>query len=185
MSEDMHVLPSASLFSKEAWEKVGGFDERLGGYEDDDFFLRLFAAGFQNRYLRTTSVSQWRMYVSSASYSPRMAKSRMIYFRKLRDAYPDQPRLNLFFARDGFGPRLLKSVYFDLIRCSREGNLEGVGQNWKDIKELAPVLKKGVRRRISTVSGIIDVLHRTRFQGIVRKLLRHAIRRSLTDVEAV
>jgi hypothetical protein len=119
------------------------------------------------------------MYDSSCSYSPRMAKSRMIYFRKLRDDYPDEPRLNLYFARDGFGPRLLKSLYFDIIRCSREGDLAAVKQNWEDIKELTPVLKKGLRRRIGIARRLIDVLHHTRFQGTTRNLIRYALSSSV------
>jgi glycosyltransferase involved in cell wall biosynthesis len=48
---DMYVLPSASLISRRAFDAVGGFDERLRGYEDDDLFLRLFRAGYDNVYL--------------------------------------------------------------------------------------------------------------------------------------
>ena len=48
------MVPSAALVSKDAISKVGYFDERLSGYEDDDLFVRLFWAGyraylFQNR----------------------------------------------------------------------------------------------------------------------------------------
>ena len=37
--QDMFILPSASLILREAFLSVGGFDERLCGYEDDDLFL--------------------------------------------------------------------------------------------------------------------------------------------------
>ncbi len=47
LGEDMFILPSASLISRKAFEAVGGFDERLSGYEDDDLFLRLFRAGYR------------------------------------------------------------------------------------------------------------------------------------------
>ena len=36
------IVPSAALISRAAFESVGGFDERLVGYEDDDLFLRMF-----------------------------------------------------------------------------------------------------------------------------------------------
>ncbi len=91
----MFILPSASLFAKTTFLKVGAFDERLSGYEDDDLFLRMFIAGFQRLYLKNVAVTRWRTHSSSTSYSARMAKSRMIYFQKLV-MFPDDPRLDRF-----------------------------------------------------------------------------------------
>ena len=45
------IRPSATLISRAAFEAVGGFDERLCGYEDDDLFLRIFRASFDNAYV--------------------------------------------------------------------------------------------------------------------------------------
>ena len=45
LTMDMFILPSASLIARKAFEAVGGFDENLMGYEDDDLFLRLFGLG--------------------------------------------------------------------------------------------------------------------------------------------
>ena len=39
LQDDMFVLPSASMIARKAFDAVGGFDERLSGYEDDDLFL--------------------------------------------------------------------------------------------------------------------------------------------------
>ena len=36
LEHDLFILPSASMVFKEAIERVGMFDERLSGYEDDD-----------------------------------------------------------------------------------------------------------------------------------------------------
>jgi glycosyltransferase involved in cell wall biosynthesis len=58
---DMYVLPSASLISRKAFAAVGGFDERLRGYEDDDLFLRLFRAGYDNAFV-DEALSQWRIF---------------------------------------------------------------------------------------------------------------------------
>ncbi len=67
LSEDMFVLPSASMFTRSAFDAVGGFDEQLCGYEDDDFFLRLFVAGYRNVFIDQPS-GQWRVYPASTSY---------------------------------------------------------------------------------------------------------------------
>jgi len=45
IAADMFVLPSATLVARRAFEAVQGFDEQFMGYEDDDFFLRIFRAG--------------------------------------------------------------------------------------------------------------------------------------------
>lgn len=61
LSFDMFILPSASLIVRKAFDRVGGFDERLCGCEDDDLFLRLFTAGYANVFI-DEPLSQWRIY---------------------------------------------------------------------------------------------------------------------------
>ena len=106
LASDMFVLPTASLMSRTAFVAVGGFDERLSGYEDDDLFLRLFRAGYHNVYI-PTALGQWRMYSQSASFSWRMAISRMVYMRKLVGLFPNDPARELFYVRDLIAPRFL------------------------------------------------------------------------------
>ncbi len=119
LAMDMFVLPSASLISRKAFEQVGGFDENLSGYEDDDLFRRIFLAGYDNFYI-DEGLSRWRIYSHSASYSPRMAASRMIYFRKLLGEFPDDPRREQFYARDFLAPRFFPAFvreYTNALRC--------------------------------------------------------------------
>jgi GT2 family glycosyltransferase len=85
---DMHIIPSASLVSRTAFERVGGFDERLIGYEDDDLFLRIFQAGFRSAYV-PEPLSQWRLHAGSASHTLQMARSRVIYANKLFEMFPE------------------------------------------------------------------------------------------------
>ena len=94
LEHDLFILPSASLVLKEAIERVGMFDERLSGYEDDDLFTRLFSATYGSAYINK-SVTKWRMYSSSTSFSSRMSKSRMIYFKKQVELFPDDPVIGL------------------------------------------------------------------------------------------
>src|SRR5690242_7245717 len=86
LSQDMFVLPGASVVSRAAFDAVGGFDEAFRGYEDDDLFLRIFRMGYRNIYL-DKPVTQWRIYGGSTSYSPTMAASRVRYFHKLVDEF--------------------------------------------------------------------------------------------------
>jgi hypothetical protein len=88
----MLILPSATLISRNAFDSVGGFDETLKGYEDDDLFLRIFLAGYKNIYI-DAPLSQWRENFGSTSFSPNMRQSRLNYFHKLLEQFPERQRL--------------------------------------------------------------------------------------------
>lgn len=121
LAMDMFVLPSASLMSRKAFEAVGGFDETLSGYEDDDLFRRIFLAGYDNFYI-DEGLTRWRIYAQSSSYSSRMAVSRMRYFRKLLDEFPDDPRRDRYFARDFLAPRFFPAVVREYTNALRYGD---------------------------------------------------------------
>jgi len=104
LGHDLHVLPSASLILRSAFEAVGGFDEQFMGYEDDDLFLRLFRAGYTNYYL-DKPVTVWCMHTGSTSWSVKMSRSRFKYFRKLVAIYKDEPKRNRFYLKDCLIPR--------------------------------------------------------------------------------
>jgi glycosyltransferase involved in cell wall biosynthesis len=107
LSQDMFILPSATLISRKAFDAVGGFDEQLTGYEDDDLFLRIFRAGYDNVYI-DQPLSRWRIYGASASFSPRMARSRMVFARKLLAAYPDDPAQGRPYSSTMIAPRFAR-----------------------------------------------------------------------------
>jgi glycosyltransferase involved in cell wall biosynthesis len=95
LSEDMYILPSASLIRREAFQQIGGFDERLRGYEDDDLFLRLVRDGGRNSFL-SEALSQWRIHPMSASYLPSMARSRDLYAPEALRTLPGRARAGAF-----------------------------------------------------------------------------------------
>ncbi|HYZ24443.1 MAG TPA: glycosyltransferase family A protein [Rhodopila sp.] len=121
LRHDMFILPSATLVARTAFQQVGGFNERLSGYEDDDLFLRLFRAGFDSEFI-SKSLSKWRIYSGSSSYSPRMAASRLIYARLLIERFPDVPERSRFYVRDLIAPRFFRSMSSDFRRCVLTGN---------------------------------------------------------------
>jgi glycosyltransferase involved in cell wall biosynthesis len=176
LSQDMFILPGASLFTKAAWEKAGHFDERLAGYEDDDLFIRMFSVGINSVYLKDKAVFRWRIYSGSTSYSPRMAKSRMIYFRKLVAAYPDEPRMNMYWCRDAIGSRFFHILYCEFIDASRARDLPRMTQAWSDISEVLPVMPRRLRRRMALVSPLISMLYGGPLGSVARSLFRWAKR---------
>jgi glycosyltransferase involved in cell wall biosynthesis len=114
LSADMFILPSASMISRKAFERVGGFDEQFMGYEDDDLFVRLFRAGFSN-YFTPKAVTVWCIHTESTSYGIRMARSRLRYFRKLALMFPDDPMKSRFYFRDALLPRFHRQIMIEAI----------------------------------------------------------------------
>jgi glycosyltransferase involved in cell wall biosynthesis len=119
LTHDMFVLPSASLIRREAFESVGGFWEALSGYEDDDLFLRLFRRGWENVYIED-SLSAWRINETSASYSPRMDRSRRIYADRLLASFPDEPWRGRYWVWDCIAPRFFLNAMGRYQRAMRE-----------------------------------------------------------------
>jgi glycosyltransferase involved in cell wall biosynthesis/SAM-dependent methyltransferase len=132
IGHDMFVLPSAALISREAFEAVKGFDERLCGYEDDDLFLRILCKGYDNVYL-DVSLSKWRIHQGSASYSPRMTHSRSIYARKLLEMFPDDASRARRYARL-IAPRFLVHSIREYQEAVKLGDMAAVDEAWAEIE---------------------------------------------------
>lgn len=113
---DMHVLPSASLISREAYESVGGFDPQFTGYEDDDLFLRIFRKGYTNYFLNEP-VTVWCINTNSTSYSIKMSRSRLRYIKKLCEMFPDDPDKLRYYTRDIIFPRFKGIVFAEAFRA--------------------------------------------------------------------
>jgi glycosyltransferase involved in cell wall biosynthesis len=140
LGEDMHVLPGASLISRAAFESVGGFDERLSGYEDDDLFLRLFVANYDNVFIDEV-LSQWRMVGNSSGHSPQMWVSGMIYMDKLLKAHPDDEACGQCYARDVIAPRFLRTALFYYWRALRRHNAPQRQAITEDLRRIVPYLR--------------------------------------------
>lgn len=112
VSDNLFILPSASLIGRKAFEDVGGFDPQFRGYEDDDLYIRLFRAGYSNTFI-DRSVTVWCVNDKSTSFSIHMTRSRLAYMLKLAETVPDVPALNYMFMRDGIIPRFGKHILRD------------------------------------------------------------------------
>ncbi len=157
LRQDLFILPSAALVARDAFDAVGGFDERLAGYEDDDLFVRLFAAGYQNLYI-DRPLSQWRIYSASTSFSPRMNDSRMTFARKLVEFYPDDTLRNIYYARDLIVPRFLHQVAEAMRRALRAGG-QAVADTCKaDIETLEGLVDATQRHRLFRTNLLITVV---------------------------
>ncbi len=139
------IQPSATLISRAAFEAVGGFDERMCGYEDDDLFLRIFRENFDNVFI-DHSTSQWRIHESSCGASDRNDESLRYYIGKLLRLYPDDKWRGHYYARDVIAPRFINIWLQMYIRAGRYKNRAKMNEYIDDARALVPLL--GWRRRI-------------------------------------
>ena len=91
--------------------------------------------------------------------------------------FPDEPRLNVFLARDTIGPRFFHVLFSEFIAGSRLGDVQRAERAWLDIKEVLPVMNRQVQHRVRLVAPLIDQFPRGRFQSLARLLLRFAVGR--------
>jgi hypothetical protein len=78
---DCFVMPGIITVRKTLFLRIGGFDERLSGYEDDDLFVRAVQAG-RVGYVPVSTL-RWRFYGANYSFTHRMVDSRLYYWQKL------------------------------------------------------------------------------------------------------
>lgn len=135
--KDVFVMPGLMTIRKAAFERVGGFDDQLSGYEDDDLFLRLFA-NCTIFYLPIPTL-RWRMYGENYSFSHRMLTSRKYYWRKLLENHTNR-------GLDRFKVHMISLRFFwQFMGQSKAQYLAGSDLCWESIKgarELLPYLPK-------------------------------------------
>jgi glycosyltransferase involved in cell wall biosynthesis len=180
LQEDMFVLPGASLTLRKAFDLVGGFDERLIGYEDDDLFLRIFERGYRNVYVNE-AVTRWRIHGGSTSYSPKMQRSRMIYAHKLIARYPDDPATGCFYTSTTIVPRFLRVLRAEYMGAVAAGQVEEAAVLKRDLLSLIDHLPRRARGKMRLLLRITQsprvfqamraVIHRVPgLKGLIRAI---------------
>jgi glycosyltransferase involved in cell wall biosynthesis len=145
LGQGIIIQPSATLIGRAAFEAVGGFDERLCGYEDDDLFLRIFRASYDNIYVPYPT-SQWRIHASSCGASDRNDDSLRLYIRKLLDSFPDDRYRGHYYGRDIIAPRFIGIWLQMYYRALRYKNHAKMREYIDDALSLVPLLV--MRRRL-------------------------------------
>lgn len=131
---DILITPGMTMFSRSHFFSVGGFDERLRGYEDDDLLFRLVASGAQGKKIEAP-VLIWTYNLSSTSFSISMQQSRDVYFRKLHEFFDNNFYVSygMFVFKDILLARFYKMMINDAVRLARQGgeDFEVVQNNLK------------------------------------------------------
>jgi O-antigen biosynthesis protein len=133
--KDIFVMPGLMTVRRDLFLRVGGFDESLSGYEDDDLFLRLYLSG-RIVYLPEATL-KWRMHEENYSQSSRMVKSRLNYWKKLRDTYAEGG-VNRYRAAE-----ISRRFFHEILRRASELLRDGnpmYAENLASAKEIVPYL---------------------------------------------
>jgi GT2 family glycosyltransferase len=120
---DPCIYPSTMLIRRVAFDRVGGFDQELGGYgEDIDLMLRLRQEGLFI-FLEETG-TQYRKHSTnfSGSGSDAMFRCSEKFFRKLQGCYVGDQR------RQALLNRFLAQVYSDWGKMKMRSGLRGEAQ---------------------------------------------------------
>lgn len=165
LSQDMFVLPGASLVSRAAFDAVGGFDDRFRGYEDDDMFLRIFRMGYRNVFI-DEPLTQWRIYGGSTSYTPTMAASRLRYFHKLVDEFAtEDEELGRDYVQDTIAPRFVVKAAAEYRRALRRGDHR---------------IMDAAIRELYEISDFLSPQRRLRVRAMIPLLRRHGLAKAVT-----
>jgi glycosyltransferase involved in cell wall biosynthesis len=151
---DMFVLPSSSLIAKSAFDAVGGFDENLAGYEDDDLFIRLFQSGHDNVFI-DLPLTKWRIHQDGCSYSPRMAVSRRTYISKLLAQFPDDHTRGRIISRDCLATRFLPLLLRDYRQAVKSGSDAEIRQAADDLAFISQLHGGRARFAIGSVMPVL------------------------------
>jgi len=154
LATDMFTVPTATLINRDAFDAVGGFDERLIGYEDDDLFLRMFRQGYDNVYL-PAALAKWRVFPGSTSHSAHMRQSRMTYLRKLLATFPPDDAVGTIYWRQLLTPRFFPMLLNEYRRALRTGNKAALRVAVDDLMVLVPYLRQRSRILLRAVLPVM------------------------------
>jgi len=149
LAQGFIIQPSATLIRREAILEVGGFDERLSGYEDDDLFLRIFRADYDNVFVAEPT-SQWRIHASSAGGTARSEESLRIYSRKVIEMFPDDKWRGHYYRSDVIAPRFISVWLHMYIRASRYKDSAKMRLYAREAQHLVRYLRPRARITMST-----------------------------------
>ncbi len=177
---DLMVLPSASMLRKDAFVEVGGFDERLAGYEDDDLFVRMFRADWKHTFV-PKALTRFRIHTSgSSSTTLRFLESRLLYIDTLIDTIPDSDRLNRYWVRDLVLPRFFVTTLDDYAREVSRSNWDEAASAAAAAEHIAKLMEPRVRRQLEVSLMQRPVLCRRALQMLDR--MPHRVQRQVNPV---
>jgi glycosyltransferase involved in cell wall biosynthesis len=175
LHHDLLVLPSAAMLARAAIAAVGGFDERLTAYAEDDLLLRLFLAGYDNVFVRRP-LAKCRMDGRPGFLGGRSGSARIDYARRLLERFPDEPQRGEYWATDVLLPRFLAQIGRDFILASRSRDDRAAMQALiGEMRSLLPYLGRRPQRRAGVSLKLASHACRAGRLSLARRFVRIAM----------
>ncbi len=158
LSENIMIWPSGCVIRRDDLLSLGGFDENLKGYEDDDLHLRMIRNFKQYSQINLATIAI-RSHPTRASYSPLMLQSAEIFYRK----YESLARS--VGCEKEFSKRLLPSVLRAAVSPSIKINPQIYETTMK-------CMKRSNRKILRAISSILTGIHPSFGRKILTLLMR-------------
>jgi glycosyltransferase involved in cell wall biosynthesis len=183
LTADMYILPSASLFSRDMFDAIGGFHPELRGYEDDDFFLHAHLAGYRGVFLDRPVVA-WTLNPGSSSHSSTFAASRMVYLRRVTAILAGLSDSDKRELAPHVYPRFVTQIAYDLLALRAAGKEHALAES-RLREALVLYRESGAPLPINTriVIGLMSVT-RTLPDPVTRIATRVALSRPLRKLRS-
>jgi len=117
LGQDLFMLPSAALIRTRAFASAGGFDTQFRGYEDDDLFISMLAAGWAFAF-EPRPVTNYRVHSGNTSRNESFLKSREKFFRKYEHALVTDPESRARFT-SALSDRMTRAFLMDAISMQK------------------------------------------------------------------
>jgi glycosyltransferase involved in cell wall biosynthesis len=150
VASDLMVLPSASVVRREAFDALGGFDETLQGYEDDDLYVRTFRSGWHFSFHPEPLVA-FRVHGASHSARSGFAASRLRFAKKLEATIRDDPRMNRYYFRDIVAPRFFQTSLDDYVRATSARDWEAAKGLFESLRYFGSRLRHPPRWKLVVI----------------------------------
>jgi glycosyltransferase involved in cell wall biosynthesis len=184
LTADMYILPSATMFSREMFDAIGGFHPELRGYEDDDFFLRAHLAGFRGVFLDRPVVA-WTLNPGSSSHSSTFAASRMVYLRRVTAMLAAMSDADKRELAPHVYPRFVNQIAYDLSALRATGKeYESAESRLREALTLYRDLGTSLPINTRLVIALMAVT-RTLPEPVTRVVARLALSRPLRRLRSV
>ncbi|MFY0543719.1 glycosyltransferase family 2 protein [Brevibacillus sp. H7] len=131
-----NIIPSGSMFRKIAWEQVGGYYERLRGFEDWEFWIALGARGWLG-YMIPEPLFHYRKHKNSKLSQSLKRRRRLIQLIRMRHAHL-YTKLSLAKLKRIWKPRSL---------LKKKPSLSNRAQSWRFLPSRRPVLRRRIRTK--------------------------------------
>lgn len=96
-----------------------------------------------------------------------MAQSRMVYFLKLTELYPDEPGVGWYWTTEVIAPRFFRQVVHTFLEGLRNKDRAMAEHSLANASAIAPFLPSDYRRAFNAMLPIVQIMLRLSLDPLV------------------